>query len=165
MAEKDRRFRKSETAILSAFIDLRARGTVTVTDVIRAADVSKATFYLHYPSMKELVNAALDLLLFRLATFMGEEETMDRLIKGIGQESRLARSLLLENASSLADGLLVSFPGVFMRNVDDGASLPMQKRQARCCSYAFVGYLISSFASRQKPSYEGWSSTMSGLRF
>ncbi len=71
MAEKDRRFRKSETAILSAFIDLRTRGMVTVTDVIRAADVSKATFYLHYPSMKELVNAALDLLLSRLATFMG----------------------------------------------------------------------------------------------
>ena len=63
MAEKDRRFRKSESALLNAFVSLRPQGPVSVSDIIREADVSKATFYLHYASVRELANAALDLLM------------------------------------------------------------------------------------------------------
>lgn len=164
MAEKDRRFRKSESALLNAFVSLRPQGPVSVSDIIREADVSKATFYLHYASVRELANAALDLLISKLVMSMGGQECVERLITGISQESRLCKAVLQENSSSLSEAILLAFPFVFEPYLGAGLSASEGKRQARCLAYALVGYLQGAYSTRQKPTFEGWVRTMSGLR-
>lgn len=165
MAEKDRRFRKSETSMLTAYVLLRAKGPVTVSDVVRKADVSKATFYLHYPSLRELADAALDTLISNVATILGNEASVELLINALSGESRLLKAILAENASSLADALLHAFPLVFDPLLDKALTSADQRRQARCLAYSLVGYLQASISARQKPSYVAWARMMSGARF
>lgn len=68
----DRRIRKTQTALKDAVLALaseRDLDEITVQDIVDRADVSRATFYVHYGSKEDLVTEALDSL---FETFVAE---------------------------------------------------------------------------------------------
>lgn len=60
MNKNDKRFQNTEQAIRSAFIHLcetKGAARVTVTDICKEADINRGTFYLHYETLEDLLDA------------------------------------------------------------------------------------------------------------
>ncbi len=63
MRSQDRRYRKTETAIVEALIALLNKKDVqevSISDVIEAADINRSTFYLHYSNLDDVYGAVED---------------------------------------------------------------------------------------------------------
>lgn len=74
-AKKNRNAERSVRLLESAFLELVAEKPyekITVTDVTTRADLNRGTFYAHFKSMDELVNAVMDQLTNRLAGMLDQ---------------------------------------------------------------------------------------------
>jgi AcrR family transcriptional regulator len=78
MAVSDRRYRKTESQIEKAMLELLQRGSfedILVSDVVHQADINRSTFYLHYQSLDSVLGALEDqciTLLSPLAALLGQ---------------------------------------------------------------------------------------------
>lgn len=83
----DRRQQRTREAIRKAFLRLvgtRRYEDITVSDLIRTADIGKSTFYEHYRSKDEVLHALMDGMLRELAEAAAGSLPRDRLCGLLG---------------------------------------------------------------------------------
>lgn len=109
----DRRVRRTRRALGEALLDLIEESgyeAVTVAEVVARADVSRATFYLHYPDREHLLLDTVDTLLGELEETIkpltaeglarGEERSV-HLFRAVAGRHGLWRALLTERGSAV----------------------------------------------------------------
>ena len=113
----DRRVRKTQAAVYSAFVALiieRGYDAISVQDIIDEADVGRTTFYAHFRSKQELLSYGFERLREELVT-IGSERTLERwgfvgpLLEHARAHLGLYRALLAGNGGHLAE---VSFHAI-----------------------------------------------------
>ena len=105
MAVTDRRYRKTESQIENAMLDLlqkRPFEEILVVDVVNQADINRSTFYLHYQSLSDVLGALEDRCISLLSPLGTPHSQKDSI--------QLATSLydLLESNLPLFKGVLLS---------------------------------------------------------
>lgn len=71
---------RSRRLIRQAFIDLlrqKKYERITVTDIVRAADINRSTFYAHYPDVQGLVDEIQDEIMDRSISLVSQQEYQD----------------------------------------------------------------------------------------
>lgn len=116
----DRRLRKTENALQSAFVDLvleEGYESLKLTDVIAKADLNKSTFYLHYASLLSVSYAIEDKALAVLSDAFHNAEGNDlektlAVLNAIYKERKTLNALILVSDSHLykkAEGSFKNF--------------------------------------------------------
>lgn len=113
----DRRVRKTRDALYSAFVSLiveRGYETISVQDIIDAADVGRTTFYAHFKSKDELLTFGFQRLHDELLALLdgdgrqGHWNFLEPLLEHAKAHFGLYRSLLGGNAGRLAESAFQS---------------------------------------------------------
>ena len=109
--EMDRRIRKTQAAVYSAFVALiieRGYDAISVQDIIDEADVGRTTFYAHFRSKKELLGYGFEGLrveLIALGNLQGSEHWgfVGPLLEHAKAHLGLYRALLAGNGGLMAE--------------------------------------------------------------
>jgi AcrR family transcriptional regulator len=114
--QRDRRARRSRAALEAALLELIAErdlAQITISDVTKAADVNRSTFYLHYADMHDLAASActtmFDELIAATPVVMPADtltqhrrgrEALAGVLAHIGERAHLYRALICDDGSA-----------------------------------------------------------------
>lgn len=154
---------RSRRLIREAFLQLiqeKEVGKITVTDIVRLADINRATFYAHYPDVRgvieEIENEIIDRLMgflneFEFHSFFREPEVLLQKVSDYLEENAgFFRTLIMANG---AEKFLEKLNGIFVRYMTGDPSIPEAIR-----SHPLFTLHINYFAGGVLNVYKKWFS-------
>lgn len=166
---EDLRYRRTETAIRTAFIELASETSVSkvsVTSICRRASISRNAFYLHYAGVPTLYEKLVDELLSdvlaecmasaKRVTSSGEvdKDLARAILNALGRHEDLLRALLPADNGSLclclADGLASAYVEAALLFGEHGGS---EEHRLACsfAAWAHVGLIRRWITSTAAP--------------
>ena len=131
MNVRNRRVDKTRDALLTAFRHLLLNGTydaITVSDLIKSANVGRSTFYEHFENKEALLRQSFSPLLEILATAVAERPktaAIRSVVEHFWENRRLARALFAGPARDLSAQYLAEFIDGHLRREGTARSLPV----------------------------------------
>lgn len=144
MKEKDRRYRKTEDAIIHSMIFLLNQSIfedLSIKDLIKEADINRSTFYLHYQSLDGVLSALEDLFVSSLFKALPNPRPenfapiVKTLVDFVSNNKDFAYAVMNAANSRLPDKAFSSFSAYFFSE---------QKSRRRKAPPKSVGFLLKS---------------------
>lgn len=121
MAKIDRRFVRSENQFINALVSLlnkRDLNEVSISDLVKQADLNKSTFYLHYTNIEQVLMALQDRLIAESYTLFQESDGdlsafVSSLLDTVKKSKRVFRTVLSQSNSGLLENIYMTFFGLY----------------------------------------------------
>lgn len=166
MAQKAeyRSAKRSRQAIRTAFIDLLRTHDVdkiTVTAIVKLADINRSTFYAHYPDVRGVIEEIEDETIAKLMTVLDDIQSADFLRNPTPMITRIGHQLEAERdyyrvliQASGAAGFLDKLQTVFAERMVSDTAIPAAIRERR--SYVLrVNYFAGGIVNLYKLWFAG----------
>ncbi len=121
MAKIDRRFVRSENQFINALVSLlnkRDLNEISISDLVKQADLNKSTFYLHYTNIEQVLMALQDRLISDSYTLFQESDGdltafVSSLLDVVKKSKRVFRTVLSQSNSGLVENIYMTFFGLY----------------------------------------------------